>query len=50
MAHPFYVVDVFAEHPYSGNQLAVVIAGQSLSAEIMQLIAAGAHGWSTALE
>jgi trans-2,3-dihydro-3-hydroxyanthranilate isomerase len=40
MTHPFHVVDVFAERAYSGNQLAVVVARQSLSDEIMQLIAA----------
>jgi len=40
MAHSFYIVDVFAERPYSGNQLAVVVGVEALSDEIMQLIAA----------
>ncbi len=35
----FYIVDVFAEYRYSGNQLAVVISGNKLSDEEMQLIA-----------
>lgn len=36
---PFYIVDVFAESKYSGNQLAVVISGNKLNDEEMQLIA-----------
>jgi trans-2,3-dihydro-3-hydroxyanthranilate isomerase len=39
MARPFHVVDVFAERPYTGNPLAVVIAGD-LVVETMQRIAA----------
>jgi trans-2,3-dihydro-3-hydroxyanthranilate isomerase len=35
----FYIVDVFAEQKYSGNQLAVFLADDSLSAELMQTIA-----------
>jgi trans-2,3-dihydro-3-hydroxyanthranilate isomerase len=40
MSHSFYIVDVFAEHPYSGNQLAVVLGAEHLSDETMQQIAA----------
>ena len=36
---PFYIVDVFAEEKYSGNQLAVVISRNKLNDEEMQLIA-----------
>lgn len=36
---PFYIVDVFAEYKYSGNQLAVVIAGDMLTDGEMQRIA-----------
>ena len=36
----FYIVDVFAEQPYTGNQLAVVVCGDDLTAETMQRIAA----------
>ena len=36
---PFYIVDVFAEDKYSGNQLAVVISRNKLNDEEMQLIA-----------
>ena len=36
---PFYIVDVFAEHKYSGNQLAVVISRNKLNTEEMQRIA-----------
>lgn len=36
---PFYIVDVFAEYKYSGNQLAVVIAGDMLTDDEMQRIA-----------
>ena len=36
---PFYIVDVFAEDKYSGNQLAVVISGNKLNDEEMQRIA-----------
>ena len=41
MTHRFYLVDVFAERPYTGNQLAVVVCeGEALPAETMQLLAA----------
>jgi trans-2,3-dihydro-3-hydroxyanthranilate isomerase len=39
MAHQLHVVDVFAEHPYAGNQLAVVISERPLADATMQLIA-----------
>jgi trans-2,3-dihydro-3-hydroxyanthranilate isomerase len=38
----FHIVDVFAEQPYAGNPLAVVIGG-NLSAETMQQVAAEAN-------
>ncbi|HHJ36539.1 MAG TPA: PhzF family phenazine biosynthesis protein [Gammaproteobacteria bacterium] len=40
MAHRFYMVDVFAEHPYSGNPLAVVVGSEPLSGDTMQRLAA----------
>lgn len=40
MTHSFYIVDVFAERSYSGNQLAVVVGSEILSDETMQQIAA----------
>lgn len=40
MAHQFYIVDVFAEQPYSGNPLAVVVGEDALSDETMQKLAA----------
>lgn len=40
MAHSFYLVDVFAESKYAGNQLAVVRKAADLSALDMQKIAA----------
>jgi trans-2,3-dihydro-3-hydroxyanthranilate isomerase len=40
LTHRFYIVDVFAEKPYSGNPLAVVIGTDSLADETMQQIAA----------
>lgn len=40
MTYRFYIVDVFAERPYSGNQLAVVIGAEALSEETMQQLAA----------
>ena len=40
MTHRFYLVDVFAERPYSGNQLAVVVGEQFLPDQTMQLLAA----------
>ena len=36
---PFYIVDVFAEVKYSGNQLAVVVSRNKLNGEEMQRIA-----------
>lgn len=35
----FYIVDVFAEQKYQGNQLAVFIPGKELAATEMQKIA-----------
>ncbi|MDA8129355.1 MAG: PhzF family phenazine biosynthesis protein [Betaproteobacteria bacterium] len=40
MTHPFDIVDVFAERPYCGNQLAVVTGADGLASETMQRIAA----------
>ncbi len=40
MSHRFYVVDVFAERPYAGNQLAVFVGANHLSDETMQQLAA----------
>ncbi|MEW8505773.1 MAG: PhzF family phenazine biosynthesis protein [Candidatus Thiodiazotropha sp.] len=40
MNHRLYIVDVFAEQSYAGNQLAVVIAEEALSSETMQRFAA----------
>jgi trans-2,3-dihydro-3-hydroxyanthranilate isomerase len=37
--YPYYIVDVFAEGKYEGNQLAVVLSGKNLSEEKMQSIA-----------
>jgi trans-2,3-dihydro-3-hydroxyanthranilate isomerase len=39
MARRFYIVDVFAERPYAGNQLAVVVGADDLSDETMQRLA-----------
>jgi len=39
----FYIVDVFAEHKYSGNQLAVVTEPEGLSTEQMQQITHEMH-------
>ena len=39
MARRFFIVDVFAERPYAGNQLAVVVGAADLSDEAMQQIA-----------
>ena len=39
MSRRFYIVDVFAERPYAGNQLAVVVDAADLSSETMQQIA-----------
>ena len=35
----FYIVDVFGNEKYSGNQLAVVIMKEKISEELMQKIA-----------
>ncbi|MCJ7763441.1 PhzF family phenazine biosynthesis protein, partial [Candidatus Bathyarchaeota archaeon] len=40
---PFYLVDVFAERKYAGNQLAVVDSGTALSSAQMQEIANEMH-------
>lgn len=40
MPQRFYIVDVFAERPYAGNQLAVVVADELPNSETMQRIAA----------
>lgn len=39
MAHNYYIVDVFSDIPYTGNQLAVVISDMQLSDNMMQKIA-----------
>jgi len=38
-SHPFYILDVFAESRYAGNQLGVVLNASDLSTEEMQRIA-----------
>jgi trans-2,3-dihydro-3-hydroxyanthranilate isomerase len=43
MGHSFYLVDVFAEEKYAGNQLAVVTDAWKLSSEQMQRIANEFH-------
>jgi trans-2,3-dihydro-3-hydroxyanthranilate isomerase len=40
MSHRLSIVDVFAEQPYAGNQLAVVITDGALSEATMQAVAA----------
>jgi trans-2,3-dihydro-3-hydroxyanthranilate isomerase len=40
MAHEFFIVDVFAQRKYTGNQLAVVTDAAELTGEQMQTIAA----------
>jgi len=40
VTHSFYLVDVFAEQPYSGNQLAVFITAEPLPEDTMQQLAA----------
>jgi len=37
--YPYYIVDVFAEGKYEGNQLAVVLSGKNLAEDKMQAIA-----------
>ncbi|AOW09579.1 PhzF family phenazine biosynthesis protein [Flavobacterium gilvum] len=39
MKLPFYIVDVFAEEKYAGNQLAVFLDAKELDSEMMQKIA-----------
>ena len=39
MGLTFYILDVFAEEKYAGNQLAVVRGGADLSEEVLQKIA-----------
>ncbi|MRX40079.1 PhzF family phenazine biosynthesis isomerase [Flavobacterium sp. LC2016-23] len=39
MTLPFYIIDVFAENKYAGNQLAVFLEAENLSSEEMQRIA-----------
>ena len=39
MSRRFFIVDVFAERPYAGNQLAVVVDATELSSDTMQQIA-----------
>jgi trans-2,3-dihydro-3-hydroxyanthranilate isomerase len=41
--HTFYMLDVFAEEKYAGNQLAVVLDAADLSSEQMQKIANETH-------
>ncbi len=40
MRHRFYMVDVFAEQPYTGNPLAVIVGTEALPDETMQQLAA----------
>ena len=40
---PFFIVDVFAEEKYAGNQLAVLIEAASLSGADMQRLAKEMH-------
>ena len=42
-SYPYYIVDVFAEKKYAGNQLAVIRHAQPLSTEEMQRIANEMH-------
>lgn len=39
MSYPLYIVDVFAESKYAGNQLAVVVHDGDLTGDLMQRIA-----------
>ena len=36
---PFRIVDVFTDHPFGGNQLAVITNGRGLSTLVMQALA-----------
>jgi len=40
LARRFYIVDVFAERPFAGNPLAVVVGSEALPEETMQRVAA----------
>src|SRR4029453_2057876 len=48
MGRPFHIVDVFAEKPYAGNPLAVVLETDELSDVAMQAIAAETNYSETA--
>lgn len=48
MKNPFYILDVFAQEKYSGNQLAVVRHAASISDAVMQKIAKGINFSETA--
>ena len=48
MKLPFYIVDVFTERRFSGNQLAVIVDRSNLSSEQMQDIAREMHFSETA--
>ena len=43
MKHPLYIVDVFAEAKYEGNQLAVVIDNEGIPTDLMQKLALEMH-------
>jgi len=43
MRHPLYIVDVFAEAKYEGNQLAVVIDNEGIPTDLMQKLAREMH-------
>ena len=45
----YYIVDVFAERRYAGNQLAVVLDAEALSDTAMQAIAREMHLSETAV-
>jgi trans-2,3-dihydro-3-hydroxyanthranilate isomerase len=48
MGQPFHIVDVFAEKPYAGNPLAVVLETDELSDAAMQAVAAETNYSETA--
>jgi trans-2,3-dihydro-3-hydroxyanthranilate isomerase len=39
LGHPLHIVDVFAEAPYGGNQLAVILRADDLTSDEMQRVA-----------
>ena len=43
MKHPLYIVDVFAEAKYEGNQLAVVLDNEGIPSDLMQKLAREMH-------